>query len=656
MPGYAHSQEHLLAELQRITCLIRLEVLRCRGATPQEEENGHGLYITAAQVDALLAETGPGESESARTARQALEAELAALEAEIAQRTLASVAAGTNLRLERLRQAFQLTPFEINALLLSLAPDIALHYETLYAYLQDDVTRKRPSLALLLRLLCPSEAARLAARQRFMPGSPLRTYDLLHLVPDPTQSQASLLSQACLVEERLVHYLLGADDLDTRLTPYVRSYTPQVPLTDLLLAEGVQQRLEGFLHTCHPASQPGICFFQGPYGVGKQRTAEACCTVLGQDLLVLDTEAALRAGPEGFASTVRLALREAQLRPAALYMEGVDALLTEEQRPVLARLLRSLEAHAGLVFLAASAPWEPADALGQTRFVSLKFLPPTYAERLQLWQVALQGPVTAGPDVDLPTLANRFRLSGGQIRDAVATAAHRARWRDPASPQFHMAELTLACRLQSNRQLATLAHKLTPHYTWDDLILPADRLQQLREICQAVTYRAQVYDAWGFDRKLSLGKGLTALFAGPRARARPWRPKSWPVSWGWSCTRSISPRWSANTSARPKKISPASSPRPPPATPCCSLTKPMRCLASAAKCRTPTTATPTSKSPTCYSAWKPTKGWSFSPPTCAKTWTTPLCGAWRVSLEFPFPTASDRRRIWARIWPRAVPS
>ena len=44
--------------------------------------------------------------------------------------------------------------------------------------------------------------------------------------------------------------------------------------------------------------------------------------MLGQDLLVLDTEAALRAGLEGFASTVRLALREAQLRPAALYMGG----------------------------------------------------------------------------------------------------------------------------------------------------------------------------------------------------------------------------------------------------------------------------------------------------------------------------------------------
>ena len=37
----------------------------------------------------------------------------------------------------------------------------------------------------------------------------------------------------------------------------------------------------------------------------------------------------------------------------------------------------------------------------------------------------------------------------------------------------------------------------------------------LREICNQVRYRAQVYDTWGFDRKLSLGKGLNVLFAGP---------------------------------------------------------------------------------------------------------------------------------------------
>jgi SpoVK/Ycf46/Vps4 family AAA+-type ATPase len=78
-----------------------------------------------------------------------------------------------------------------------------------------------------------------------------------------------------------------------------------------------------------------------------------------------------------------------------------------------------------------------------------------------------------------------------------------------------MEDLYAACRLQSNRKLATLAQKITPHYVWDDIVLPLDRMEQLREICNYVKYRALVYEEWGFDRKLSLGKGLNALFAGP---------------------------------------------------------------------------------------------------------------------------------------------
>ena len=57
--------------------------------------------------------------------------------------------------------------------------------------------------------------------------------------------------------------------------------------------------------------------------------------------------------------------------------------------------------------------------------------------------------------------------------------------------------------------------KLTPHSSWDDLVLPADQMAQLREIANHVRYRAVVYEAWGFDAKLALGKGLNVLFAGP---------------------------------------------------------------------------------------------------------------------------------------------
>jgi SpoVK/Ycf46/Vps4 family AAA+-type ATPase len=63
--------------------------------------------------------------------------------------------------------------------------------------------------------------------------------------------------------------------------------------------------------------------------------------------------------------------------------------------------------------------------------------------------------------------------------------------------------------------LAELAQLVSPHYGWDDIVLPADQLAQLREIADQVRYRTVVHEDWGFDAKLSLGKGLNVLFAGP---------------------------------------------------------------------------------------------------------------------------------------------
>jgi len=42
-----------------------------------------------------------------------------------------------------------------------------------------------------------------------------------------------------------------------------------------------------------------------------------------------------------------------------------------------------------------------------------------------------------------------------------------------------------------------------------------EQLARLKEICSHIRYRHIVYGDWGFDRKLSLGKGLNTLFSGP---------------------------------------------------------------------------------------------------------------------------------------------
>ena len=72
-----------------------------------------------------------------------------------------------------------------------------------------------------------------------------------------------------------------------------------------------------------------------------------------------------------------------------------------------------------------------------------------------------------------------------------------------------------ACRRQASRRLAELAQKLFPPHGWDDLVLDQARLAQLQEICDQVRQRERVLGAWGFGAKLATGRGLSALFTGP---------------------------------------------------------------------------------------------------------------------------------------------
>ena len=48
-------------------------------------------------------------------------------------------------RVETLRKRYELTEAETAVLLLASAPDLDLRYERVFAYLQDNVRRKRPS-------------------------------------------------------------------------------------------------------------------------------------------------------------------------------------------------------------------------------------------------------------------------------------------------------------------------------------------------------------------------------------------------------------------------------------------------------------------------------------------------------------------------------
>ncbi len=530
---YTSSLHHLLSELARIDLLIQGQVWRARQMQGTDDEF-QGLYISEQELDALLAQPvglPKWATEEAPLSLEELRLALTRMSEEIAARKAESARQGVDLRLERLADYFHITPFELDVLLICLATELDLRYEKLYAYLQDDVTKKRPSVDLVLNLLCPSFAAKVAARQHFDAAAPLLKNHLLQLCTDPTQPQPSLLNKFLKADDRVVNYLLDSDSVDARLTSFVTCVVPTTTLDALCLPTEVKARLLALTQHEQTKTQGFVLYFQGDEGVGKQSTAEAFACALGRKLLVVNGARLvqmMQIGGLQFPEIFDIILREARLQMAPLFWSDFDALLADDKEIWRIALWQTLNPHRLVTILAGSIPWEPSNAFTALPFIRIIFSTPTYPARVQLWTRTLHSLSVAGAAHDqaatvsyaftseeIHALANQFHLTGGQIEDAAITACNLARWRNPAMIEITLADLAMACRLHSNRKLTELAQKITPQYGWDDIVLAKEHLQQLREICSYVKYRSTVYDSWGFDGKLALGKGLNVLFAGP---------------------------------------------------------------------------------------------------------------------------------------------
>jgi SpoVK/Ycf46/Vps4 family AAA+-type ATPase len=432
-------------------------------------------------------------------------------------------------RLGWIERAFGLSRFDVGLMLIALAPELDLRYERLYAYLQDDVTRRRPSVDLALNLLCRSAEARLRRRAHFEADATLVRRGLLQLVPDPNQVHPPLLAHYFKLDEQIVRFLLEHEGLDARLAPFCRLVAPTEAPVALALGVEAERALTALVAEARQTGQPLRLVFRGRAGAGKRSAAEALAARAGVPLLVVDLARALAAATD-FEPAVRLACRQAWLQDALLYLDGLEALEGEERALAYRALLEAVAEQPGIVILAGpetSAPLGASAGRSPLSAITVTFPVPDSAGRRAHWQARLAEVGISLAAEELDVLAGRFRLTPGQIAAAAESEREQARWRmavrsaegqgegESPTPGPTIGELVAAARLHSSHNLGALARKITPCYGWGDIVLPPERIEQLREICNTVKYRGLVYESWGFDGKLSLGKGLSVLFAGP---------------------------------------------------------------------------------------------------------------------------------------------
>jgi hypothetical protein len=335
-------------------------------------------------------------------------------------------AVGESSCLAWLQQAFGLSPFDTDLIVIALAPELDLRYERLYAYLQDDVSKKRPSIDLALNLLCASPAAKLTRREHFATHAPLIRHGLIHLLPDAAhQSQPPLLAHILKLDDQIVNFMLGQETLDCRLAPFCRMVTPTVALEALFLQAETIQALQGLVTQARAWPRPLRLYFQGACGSEKARTAEALAYEAAMPLLTVDVARALTA-PLDFEQLLKLALRQAWFQDAMVYLDGLDVLRSNERVIAYHGLLDALAEDGGMTILSGSLPWAPSgrEPIG---VLSVDFSMPNFPQRRSGWQISLDATGVSLNAPDLNTLADRFRLTPEQIREAAVSAHNRAR-------------------------------------------------------------------------------------------------------------------------------------------------------------------------------------------------------------------------------------
>ncbi|MBK7916050.1 MAG: ATP-binding protein [Chloroflexi bacterium] len=478
----------LFPALARLDVMLHRQVLRLRASHQLVENEYRGLYIPDEQVDALLRQHNLAGTPTT-----------AVLTTQIDQ-----LRANEDGQLfAQLRRWFSLNDDEIDLLLIALAPEVDLRYETLYAYVQNDVAKKRPTVDLAFKLLYPDPQSRLENAAVLSPDGPLLRHHLLRLRPDAQDSAPSRLAHYLQVDERITAFLLGRSEIDERLRPFTTRYA-QSPTANLPASLRAQlDRTAVYLN-----GAPGLICLAGTYGAGKQAAAAMMCAAWGQQLLVVDVRLALANGSP-LSLILTLLQQEARLQNAALYLSPF-ALIREDAR-LQDAFWASLNETPCAIFLGDTVPVYPTGAWPARPFFLFELPLPDTTERERLWRAALNGSGVDG-ETAVTEVAHKFRLSPGQISDAarqtitLAAAAQR-----PITP----ADLHTAARARSNQALRDLAQKLEPKYHWDDIVLPRHVLRQLHDVYHAVKFRHIVYGQWGFEDKLALGKGLNVLFSGP---------------------------------------------------------------------------------------------------------------------------------------------
>jgi AAA+ superfamily predicted ATPase len=399
--------------------------------------------------------------------------------------------------IEQLAERFRLSSFERNLLLLCAGMELEASLSQVCPQLLAD---RCPTFSLALAVLPDAHWSALS------PASPLRYWRLIE------PGEGTLLTLRPLrIDERILHFLVGIDELDQRLAATLQPLESDLELTQMQLRQA-QRLVNAWIDP--EATTTALLQVCGASAVERRAVAAEVSAIAELEPWLLQASALPTSAAE-LETYLRLWEREAALSEFALVVECPERLPEQAagagDEPMLQAFLERIEVPA-LISTQTRRP--PVERTSITADLDSRHAD-RVSEQRQMWHAVLGSDAAPLAGV-IERLIFQFSMSSSAIRSAYAEAVSAL---DPHTTQVTSVTaaeaLWQACRAQARPRLDATVQRIDSRATWDDLIGTESQTELLRFIALQVRERSTVYGAWQFSIQGERGLGIAALFTGP---------------------------------------------------------------------------------------------------------------------------------------------
>ncbi len=407
-----------------------------------------------------------------------------------------AAAAGAHLPFPALIRELGLSPLAAQILLVAAAPLLRGEIARLYGVLSNDPARPLVDRFLVEQLIAGGNSARRDDIGRELANdAALVRNGLVQIDAAPIPLFARLVVPETLLDRLRCIGPVRSDDI-------AQIRRAETPLDRLLIPPEVKRKLALALAEPAPPHAQIRVVVRGRRGTGRHSLIAAVAARVGRDIVAIDTTRMPR-GRRELIVLLRAALFRASLHGLVPVLSGLET-IEHTDVDVSHAVRQVLRNHPGPICVAtspeATLPIDPG-------FVEIELPPLLELERAGAW-ARLAG--DAGLTADVNQLAARYRIGPGiiskVIHDLSAAASSKG---DATAALDNQVRQYVAARLNHvAKRVERIAH-------WEDLALPEELLDSLREFISRARHRRTVYEEWGYDAKMTTSRGLTALFYGP---------------------------------------------------------------------------------------------------------------------------------------------